>query len=524
MPFNVKCRHCSKQFRLKDELNGKKFKCTQCGTIIRAIPLEETKPKSPSTVRSPRSAKPNTASSAPQSKSKRSSPANASGTSKKRSAASGSSARSASPRAQPSRNQPPKKKRQSNPYADDYRDASADELWDEPYDDYGDDYQDYDDDFGSDDTYDSPAPKRKSSSKKSNKSGGSRFGFSPNGWNIAMVFGGVVMFMLGVNESRLAGKSRPTPDNITLSELLANGNGGNIYLTISGIEPQNGEYVAETRDRANTRFSKVFIPCVPSNSNERSAKLVLFSTDASNDMEVQGLMNRRTHTGMIVNDIRGLGSDERNLLASNLGGTSPDSVLIFELGRTPSGAGARLMYFLGGAGLGLGGVAWILLGGGAGTKQTTRKVASLPQKRSSGRSSSVNPYSSKRSSRTTSLSIPEILFSFKGRIGIGTFWIWAIVNYAATNIVLFLIASAVGGFRFNTPAQLLTAASIALAVCSVNLWIAFALIVKRWQDRDSSGVVLFLLCVSVIGLAVVSMICLFFPGTPGENRYGPPPA
>ena len=135
------------------------------------------------------------------------------------------------------------------------------------------------------------------------------------------------------------------------------GVGDNIHLTISGVEPLDGQSVYEARNRAATSYTKVFIPCIPANSNARSVQLLLFSTDAADDNAVGRLMNSGTHTGMIFNDIRGLGSDEKKLFQGSLGGRNANDVMIFEVGRTPSAAGTRVMFFVGGAALSLGGLA-----------------------------------------------------------------------------------------------------------------------------------------------------------------------
>lgn len=38
MPIDAQCRQCSKRYRLKDELAGKKFKCKNCGAAVTAVP------------------------------------------------------------------------------------------------------------------------------------------------------------------------------------------------------------------------------------------------------------------------------------------------------------------------------------------------------------------------------------------------------------------------------------------------------------------------------------------------------
>jgi hypothetical protein len=39
MPIDVKCHRCNKQYRLKDEMSGEKFKCKDCGEVVLAEPF-----------------------------------------------------------------------------------------------------------------------------------------------------------------------------------------------------------------------------------------------------------------------------------------------------------------------------------------------------------------------------------------------------------------------------------------------------------------------------------------------------
>lgn len=47
MPFETECHHCNRTFKLKDELLGKKFKCSDCGAVVVAesiLPAESVEP------------------------------------------------------------------------------------------------------------------------------------------------------------------------------------------------------------------------------------------------------------------------------------------------------------------------------------------------------------------------------------------------------------------------------------------------------------------------------------------------
>ncbi|MCA9048957.1 MAG: hypothetical protein KDA89_09540 [Planctomycetaceae bacterium] len=251
---------------------------------------------------------------------------------------------------------------------DDCRDPYQENLFAEPFDDYGDDIADpYADSYGS-----APPGKKKKPTKKTSaakpsrkkKSTGSNWtfiwGFHPNRMNIGLIAAGVFFGIYGCNESRLTARAGSSPTSVALADLISDGAGNNIYLSVSGVEPSTGEFVYEERGRGTSAYTKVWIPCIPAGTDETAAvKFVLFSSKARDDDDVGMLMGAGTHTGIIVNGIRSLASDERQLLQSSLGGTSPDEVLIFEVGRTPSGIGFIMLSFLGSAACVLGGLAWI---------------------------------------------------------------------------------------------------------------------------------------------------------------------
>lgn len=153
-------------------------------------------------------------------------------------------------------------------------------------------------------------------------------------------------------------KAGSSPTQISLAELTSNGPGGNVYFTVTGIEPSTGEYVAE--ETATNRMTKVWIPCVPVESTE-TPKFILYSTTAPTEADVDGLMLTDTHTGMIINDITGLGREEKDLLRSSLPEIDPDDAYIFEVNRTPAGFLKYTGLMRGGLVLVVGGGAWILL-------------------------------------------------------------------------------------------------------------------------------------------------------------------
>ena len=85
-------------------------------------------------------------------------------------------------------------------------------------------------------------------------------------------------------------------------------------------------------------------------------------TDARNSGDVERLAAEDTLTGMVINEIDGLGSEERKLLESSYPGVDFKQVLIFEPGRKPMSTGAVYGMLGGGILLILAGIAWLVKG------------------------------------------------------------------------------------------------------------------------------------------------------------------
>ncbi|MGR5351625.1 DUF805 domain-containing protein [Vibrio sp. PNB22_3_1] len=137
--------------------------------------------------------------------------------------------------------------------------------------------------------------------------------------------------------------------------------------------------------------------------------------------------------------------------------------------------------------------------------------------------------------------IKELLFSFQGRIGRKTYWMWNIVYYIS-----------ILGFGVGINKLLPAFSYIILPVFLLALLIPdLAITTKRWHDRNKSIYWLALNIPLVIGriatpmtnpaaqepsmaqvfIASLSLICGlwilvecgFLKGTAGQNKYGPEP-
>jgi uncharacterized membrane protein YhaH (DUF805 family) len=107
-----------------------------------------------------------------------------------------------------------------------------------------------------------------------------------------------------------------------------------------------------------------------------------------------------------------------------------------------------------------------------------------------------------------------LLFSSKGRIGRRDYWLLgslAIVIFALSLVALFV----------SLPLQ--PAAIGALPVAVVYIRIRSCLRTKRWHDRDKGAVWNLIALMPMFGSLWAFVECGFLEGTPGPNRFGPPP-
>lgn len=352
--IQVSCSSCSRPFRVKDAAAGKRFECSGCGEVI-TVPGAKSKPKTSGGTKS-----------------------GSSGTTSTKRRAGGAAAAAGA-------------KKKSKPQYDDDLDFEDDDLeFEDDASEYGED--DYDDggyDDYEDDDYDDyePAPKKRSSKssrsgssksksrsskskakpksakkKKSSGGGGLAVGFNINRLNAALCVLGVMSIVFGVRETILAGKADAEPARMSLQELISNGVGDNIHLTLSGMNSIIEETVVYGDEKPGgqiSNYDKVWIP-VTAEGGDGSVKLIVKSTNARTDGAVQNLARKTTHTGLIVNDIESISGEERQLL-STVPGVNMNAVYIFHESRKPTGAGMLILYYAGGLLLLAGGLFWIFL-------------------------------------------------------------------------------------------------------------------------------------------------------------------
>jgi uncharacterized membrane protein YhaH (DUF805 family) len=105
-----------------------------------------------------------------------------------------------------------------------------------------------------------------------------------------------------------------------------------------------------------------------------------------------------------------------------------------------------------------------------------------------------------------------------GRLSRARFWL------AYIGLAVVTAAVAWGALALRERTGKTDVAWLTLVLFIVPLaWINLCLMVKRWHDRDRSGLWLLINLIPGIGQMWTVIECGFIAGTPGANRYGPSP-
>lgn len=114
-----------------------------------------------------------------------------------------------------------------------------------------------------------------------------------------------------------------------------------------------------------------------------------------------------------------------------------------------------------------------------------------------------------------------LLFSFEGRATRGDYW--KATGLMMLGVVLLGIIAAVG-MRGLGGAPGEVGLIVAIIVIAVPLfWMSLAVGVKRWHDRNKSGLWVLIGMIPYLGSFWVLIECGCLRGTEGDNAYGPDP-
>jgi uncharacterized membrane protein YhaH (DUF805 family) len=103
-----------------------------------------------------------------------------------------------------------------------------------------------------------------------------------------------------------------------------------------------------------------------------------------------------------------------------------------------------------------------------------------------------------------------LLFSFEGRIGRRSWWLWSAAILIGMALYLTAVLRIAGVAKDTAD----------LLVNLLLLWPALAISVKRWHDRDKPGWWALIAFVPVIGWIWMLIENGLLSGTAGANRFG----
>jgi uncharacterized membrane protein YhaH (DUF805 family) len=123
----------------------------------------------------------------------------------------------------------------------------------------------------------------------------------------------------------------------------------------------------------------------------------------------------------------------------------------------------------------------------------------------------------------------DLLFGFSGRIGRAKWWlaelavvgVWALVIAVVAGVAV--AAGPAAGQAAGALPDAGPSLGVAIAIGTLlSIWINVAATVKRYHDRDKSGLWFLIVFVPIIGPIWQIVECGMLPGDPGANRFGPP--
>lgn len=116
------------------------------------------------------------------------------------------------------------------------------------------------------------------------------------------------------------------------------------------------------------------------------------------------------------------------------------------------------------------------------------------------------------------MSVGAILFSFQGRIPRRVYWGANILTTLGMLVVTFVAGFVAAALLGRDAERALKIINLPLQLLSI--WISFAILAKRWHDRDKSGWWTLILLIPIVGAIWVFVELGCLRGTIGPNQYG----
>lgn len=132
-------------------------------------------------------------------------------------------------------------------------------------------------------------------------------------------------------EQTLASLASPTPQKITLQQLIDNGPGDNIHVTVTQL--QFGlDWVYEEK---NQRWERVWIPIYPDRNAElrKEFRVIVRTSDTPDEAAANQFCQQTELTGLIVNSIHQLRSPEIIVLEQGFPKIDASQILVLDTSR-----------------------------------------------------------------------------------------------------------------------------------------------------------------------------------------------
>lgn len=189
---------------------------------------------------------------------------------------------------------------------------------------------------------------------------------------MAVVVGGI-LFVVGLQERKLAATASQVPEEITLKDLIARGPNGNPNIILKDFVLCEN-FVYKTRGPV---WEAAWVPAIPREAmppgqkqggRPAAVQAIIFTINASSEQDLFQRCGQARLPALVTNGLVSLGSQEQALLQQSYPGTDFTRCLIIQEGREPAGVIKQVVMIGGGGlltliGLGLGGfmgVQWYL--------------------------------------------------------------------------------------------------------------------------------------------------------------------
>lgn len=116
-----------------------------------------------------------------------------------------------------------------------------------------------------------------------------------------------------------------------------------------------------------------------------------------------------------------------------------------------------------------------------------------------------------------------MLFSANGRIRRRDYWIWMIGKTVGLALLLFISIAILSFLHSDKRTTDLFSMIIVFVIIVLFAGTNICLTVKRWHDRNKSGLMYLILFIPVLGVAWTVIECGLVDGTQGRNRFGKSP-